>query len=311
MRRILTKLDLHKTSYVPGVSRANSKGILSEGEAPVGASMEEKLILDSSGGSGLTGILRKSSKLHSRKIINSLPGLNQSGFTLVEVAIIVPIMIIIAVSILAMLITLVTSTMIPNARGIIMQDQQKAFDNIESDINSSTRLLSTLPSGFTDSASTDYASPPSGTTVLRIETFNQITNPNDTTGTKTIPAFMGSAPCTNTTVLTKENIAPIVIVYFVRDNSLYRRTLVDNTLATCGTKLAKQTCSTCSSKDLQLLRASSVTKFEVIYYSSAQNDTITTDPTQAKSARITITATLDTVGQTVEYTATIRIVRLN
>lgn len=237
---------------------------------------------------------------------------NQSGFTLVEVAIMAPIMILVVLGILTILIALVSSTTLPNARGVIMQDQQKAFDNIESDINNSTSLLSTPPTNFTDSASNDYASPPANTTVLIIQMFNQIANPNDTTGTKSIPAFEGSSPCTNATSLEKNNIAPIVIIYFVKDNSLYRRTLVDNSPATCGAKLAKQTClSSCSSKDLQLVNSSSVTNFGVIYYSDAQNDIVTADPTLAKSAKITITATLDAAGQTATYTAKIRVVRLN
>lgn len=238
----------------------------------------------------------------------------QAGFTLVEVAIVAPLMILIAISILAVLITLVTSTVTPNARGIMMIEQQKAMDSLQKDIGNSTTLLApaALPSGFSDSASSDYSSPPTGTVVLKAQTFNQTTDTNDTTGTKILPAFKGSSPCTNLTSLEASNIAPIVAVYFVKDSILYRRTLVDDTLATCATKLAKQTCiSSCTSKDLQLISTSKVKKFDIIYYTSLTSDTVTTAPASAKSAKITITSTLDAAGQTNEYTSVARIIKLN
>ncbi|MDO8335251.1 MAG: prepilin-type N-terminal cleavage/methylation domain-containing protein [Candidatus Saccharibacteria bacterium] len=252
----------------------------------------------------------------------------QRGFTLVEVAIVAPIMILVALSIVAILITLVTSTIRPNATSMLMQQQEKAFDVIESDINnsyvyisstSSSGFLSSLPSGFTDSSPSDYSSPPSGTTVLRLQTFNQIVNPSDTTGTKVIPAFKDTnTSCSNTTDMTANNIVPIVIIYYVKNNVLYRRTLTYNYASTppqtCGTKLAKQTtCSTgCTSEDLALVTADKIDTFSVDYYTGINNNTLTNnDPTLGKSAKVTIGATLQAGGDAVSYTSSIRASRLN
>ncbi len=236
----------------------------------------------------------------------------QNGFTLTEIAIIAPLMIVVALSIVTVLITLVSSTIGPNARSILLQQTEKAFDTMETDINNSSGLLSGLPVNFADSASSDYTTPPTGTKVLRIATYDQIVNPNDTTGTKTIPAFRGGAPCSNATALDGSNIVSIVVVYFVRDNNLYRRTLTDSSLpATCGTKLAKQTCSTCSSEDLKLIESDGFTTFDVEYYTGITNDIVTNDPTVARSAKITIASSLDAGGETVSYSATLRAARLN
>lgn len=239
----------------------------------------------------------------------------QRGFTLVEIAIITPIMILVAISIVAVLIALVTSTVRPNARSIIMQQEEKALDSIEGDVNNSSAILSsTLPSNFSDSNIADYNFPPAGTTVLRVQTYDQIINPNDTTGTKVIPAFKDGSACSNMTNLNSTNILPIVVVYYVKNEVLYRRTLTDNTSpapAICGTKLAKQTCLTCSSEDLALVRADKLTSFDIIYYTGINNDIVTADPTIAKSAMISITASLEAGGDTVEHTTSLRVARLN
>lgn len=238
----------------------------------------------------------------------------QRGFTLVEIAVVTPIMILVAISIIAVLITLVSSTVRPNAKSILMQQQEKALDSIESDVNNSSIILSTLPSNFSDSNSVDYASPPAGTTVLRVQTYDQIVNPNDTSGTKVIPAFKDSAACSNITDLNATNILPIVTIYYVKNEVLYRRTLIDNTSpapAICGTKLAKQTCLTCTPEDLALVRADQISGFAVTYYTGINNDVVTTDPTLAKSATISITASLEAGGDTVENTTSLRVARLN
>lgn len=246
----------------------------------------------------------------------------QRGFTLIEVAIVAPIMILVAISIVAILIVLVSSTVRPNAQSLIMQQEEKAFESIESDINnsyvyisstSSYGFLSSLPSNFTDTAASDYSSPPSGTTVIRLQTFNQIIDSNDSSKTKVLPAFKDTGSCSNITDLSSSNIAPIVVIYYVRDNTLYRRTLVDNTNpSTCGTKLAKQSClSSCAAEDSALVRVDSLKTFSIEYYTGITNDTVTTDPTLAKSAKVTITAASDAGGDSVEYTSSLRAARLN
>ena len=238
----------------------------------------------------------------------------QRGFTLIEVAIVTPVMILVAISIVAVLITLVSSTVRPNAKSILMQQQEKALDSIESDVNNSSAILSTLPANFSDNNSNDYSLPPSGTTVLRVQTYDQIVNPNDSSGTKVIPAFKDSAACSNVTDLNAANILPIVTVYYVKNEVLYRRTLIDNTSPTpaiCGAKLAKQTCLTCSSEDLALVRADRLSGFAVTYYTGINNDVVTTDPALAKSATISITASLEAGGDTVENITSLRVSRLN
>lgn len=238
---------------------------------------------------------------------------NQKGFTLVEVAVIAPMMILIALAIVAVLVTLVSSTVAPNAKALLMQQQEKAFDTIENDINNSSTLLSTLPANFSDSVASDYATPPANTEILRVQGYDQIQNPGDTSGTKVIPAFKDTAVCSNITDLSASNIVPVVIIYFVKDNILYRRTLIEDTpSSTCGTKLAKETgCAQAScTKDTQLVQGDTILIFDIEYYSTTTGTTTTT-PALAKSAKITIKSALNAGGDSIEYAASIRAARLN
>lgn len=246
----------------------------------------------------------------------------QRGFTLIEVAVIAPVMILVAISIVGILIILVSSTVQPNARSLIMQQEVRALDSIESDINNSYAyinsttsygFLSDLPANFSDSAISDYSDPPNGTMVLGIQTFNQIIDSTDSSRTKVLPAFKDTASCSNTTNLSPNNIAPIVVVYYVKNNTLYRRTLVDTSNpSTCGTKLARQTCLTsCAAEDVALVQVDELRVFNVEYYTGITNDVVTTDPTAARSAKVTITAASDAGGDSVQYTSSLRAARLN
>lgn len=264
----------------------------------------------------------------------------QRGFTLVEVSVVVPMIIIIIVGILALLITLVRNNVVQSTRSAIVNDTRLALGSLEKDINASTLFFpSTLPGG----TYSDFNQPglsgtykTNGTTVsgatstsintLMVQSYNQIADPQDTTGTKTIAAFKGTAPCSGSTFSQSSNIVPIAVLYFVSNGTLYRRTLIDKTNpTTCGTKLIKQSCPTgsdantpaCTVKDTALLN--NVTQFDVDYYlapsdASAMNAYVASpSPTidQAKAINVTISASTIVSGSSVSHNASLRMTRVN
>lgn len=119
-------------------------------------------------------------------------------------------------------------------------------------------------------------------------------------------------------------------IYFVANNTLYRRTLV-NTTSPCGgyTNAQKQTCSSsatdnyCQGVDAKII--SNVTEFRVDYYSDANNTTPmdptddtkhtkyddATVPNMAKSVGITLSAKSGPDNSDPIYTSTLRISRIN
>lgn len=262
----------------------------------------------------------------------------QGGFTLVEVAVVVPMIVIIVIGILALLITLVRNNVVQISRNNQVYQTRLALASVEKDVSSSTLFFpSTLPGAtFSDfnapglsgtyktNGTLSGGSSSSNLNALFLQAYNQILDPQDATKTKVTAAFKGTPPCSGSAITQTSNIAPIAVLYFVTNGTLYKRTLVDKTNpTTCGTKLIKQSCPTgsdantpvCSVKDVALL--SGVTQFKVDYYLNA-NDTVVMDayigspsPTidQAKAIAVTITSATTASGASVSHTATLRMAK--
>ncbi len=118
------------------------------------------------------------------------------------------------------------------------------FESVNQDVTSGSVFSTSVPVGFSDPNSADYSSPPANTEVLIIKGYNQIKDPTDTTGTKILPAFKGAAPCSGTTNTSSTNIASTVIIYFVKNGTIWRRILTETSPGTiCATPLLiTQTC---------------------------------------------------------------------
>lgn len=264
----------------------------------------------------------------------------EHGFTLVEVAVVVPMIIVIVIGILSMLVILVRSNVVQSTRSSLVNDTRIALGSIEKDTDASDLFFpDTLPSatykdfnepGLTGTYKTygTLASGASSTNLntLFIQTYNQILDPQDTTNTKAIAAFKGASPCSATS-MSSTNIAPMAALYFVKNGVLYRRIITDRTNpALCGTgPLVRQTCPTgsdanvpqCLRKDTALL--DNVSQFKVDYYLNAYDVSAlnayvaSPSPTidQAKSILVTVSSSATASGTRVSHTVSLRVTRLN
>lgn len=219
------------------------------------------------------------------------------GFTLVEVAIVTPMVILIVLGILSLLIILVRNNAIQYNQASAVGGIRTALATIEKDIDNKTTFLpSTLPANFTDfnppgqsgayntafgTTAGNPMTPSTNLNSLFILASNQMVDTQiDTSGDQTTTAIKGTPVCNLATVTDPSNIIPITIIYFVNAGTLYRRTLIDNTNPTsCGPLLIKQSCPTgsdshspaCKVKDTALLN--NVTQFEVDYYANPGDPT--------------------------------------
>ncbi len=264
---------------------------------------------------------------------------SQRGFTLVEVAVVVPMIIIIVVGILAMLILLVGNNVIQGSRSGLVNNTRAAFTNIEKDVDNSSSFIPSVLSnvnfkdnnepGLTGTYKTNgtlaSGSPSINLNSLFIQSYNQIVDPNDSSGTKIIPAFKGTAPCSGAAIAQSSNIVPIVVIYFVNNGTLYRRTIIDRTTpAACGTVLVKQACPAgisggtpaCAVQDVALL--ANVSQFKVDYYQNASDatamlayDPIPTPTTidNAKAILVTISSSTSANGTNVSHSSFLRMTR--
>lgn len=272
---------------------------------------------------------------------------NENGFTLVEVAVVVPMIIIIVVGILSMLILLVTSNVIQGTRSEVVSKTRAALATVEKDVNNSNSFFpSTLPSatfkdfnepGLSGTYKTWGTGDPGSSSghyvtnsctalyclnTLFIKGYNQIIDPVD--NTKVIPAFIGPPPCSAATAKL-DNVSPVAILYFVDAGTLYRRTIVDRTNPTlCGTgPLMRQSCPSgsdsntpaCAVKDTVIL--DNVSQFKVDYLLNPSDTTpmnayaSVPSPTidQAKAIIVTVIVNETAASGGIRYTNSLRMSR--
>ena len=217
------------------------------------------------------------------------PTPKQSGFTIVEVAIIVPILSLMVTSIVVVLVTLITSMAIQTGKNTLTYDTKAALSQLEADVQrSSTFIGTTLPSTYNSGtlpSNSSQAAPSfyktSGTNpfgisnqyvtirTLVLKSYDQMKNPNGSQST--VPVVLGTPPCSSLFAVSSTTTLPVAITYFVDRGTLYRRVTPDNTTtATCGTPLIKKNCPTvaadCTPKDTALV--SGVMKLDIQYYTS-------------------------------------------
>lgn len=195
------------------------------------------------------------------------------GFTIVEVAVVVPMIALVVLGILGLLVSLITDMAATSSQSMSANDALNAVAIIRKDIESSKSFFpSTLPSNYNITSplttTTTFQTQISSLPILLIETTDQIKNPiNSTT---TLPAKVGSGNTCNTlTDITNTNTLSAAIVYFVSNNILYRRVIPDNTnTPTCGTPLIHKNCPTtasdCAPKDTPILY--NVKSFDITYF---------------------------------------------
>jgi type II secretory pathway pseudopilin PulG len=256
------------------------------------------------------------------------------GFTIVEIAVVAPILILVVVAILAALYAIINNMSTQVGRNGSMNDTRAIYKQLESDIEYglsfyATTLPSTLSDVNTPVNGKDYkyhGTLSDGTTssnlnTLFIQSYNQTKSSDAALAGAAVPVTWGACPTTTLRVDAATGV-PIAIIYYVNNGILYRRTVVhndtfNNAVAKCGTPRIRQSCQNppqtkCTVEDQQLLTG--VTNFIVDYYASYTDampinayDTTPSIPVdQAKSIVLTIKKNNIAAGELVEYQSSMR-----
>ncbi|MFZ1301132.1 MAG: type II secretion system protein [Candidatus Microsaccharimonas sp.] len=257
------------------------------------------------------------------------------GFTVVELAVATPIVIIVMVTILGFLISLLTDFSNQRISQTLNVNGQVALQQIEADVKLSPQFLTTVDtSTFSDpygpintgSAWSFEGSAPTTSPYYRaliLETYATTQNPILSTRA---PVYLNQVGCTGDQLYTNDVLRNTVI-YFIRNQTLYRRVLTDTTSATCSSPFQVQSCptdvtyprsSSCVTDDVELLK--NVSGFNITYYSDAGSSTALTtynlspaNPAilvNAVSADVSIIHS-DSSSGSITNTATLRVTRLN
>lgn len=253
----------------------------------------------------------------------------ENGFTLIEVLLIAPFMIIMISVIVSLLVNLTTNNLLSGSEIELSSDTKTALNFIEDDVRLSPAFITTSESAFDDPYGPDnagtawsYKGANANNRALISRTYatsKSIKDPDKT------PVYISKYGC-DTAVLPSNPVLTTNTIYFVRNSNLYRRILTDTSQALCNTQFQRQSCPTdvaypratiCRTDDSLLVKG--VTKFDVQYYANSGDTTpidvyASTDPyvlSSAKTIEVTISAAQTVAGEQLSSTSSIRISRLN
>lgn len=264
-----------------------------------------------------------------------------SGFTLVEMLIVAPIVIGIIGIFITVVITMTGDILTARGSNGLAYSIQDTLARIEQDARMSGAYLATnniplvSPQGYNNDT-TAFHNATTDTTVGPMLIFNSYTttsNPSSSTRKiiyKTLPNTCGSNSENKNSPLT------INIVYFVKNNTLWRRTITKSTYTTDGCSLPWQqpSCapgvvnSFCKTQDIRLVDGVSPNGgFNITYYTSINPDVVNTEATNvsagktdatrltglqaSKVAKVTINATSSVAGRDIARSGSVLITSSN
>lgn len=254
--------------------------------------------------------------------------INSRGFTLVEVLIISPIIILFIGAFLALLISLTGESLVVREKNTAAYNTQSALDDIEASVTQAVAFLPTtgtvpIPQGKDNSTSvgTPFTNETTGEpNALIIRSAATTSNPHD-------PAreliYMGAGTCDP-----KNPLYTYYTVYFTAldpdtagdttDRALYKRTILPQS-PSCKVAWQRGSCdvsrmtshpSVCKARDEKLV--SGITTFDVQYYIGSSTTAIA-DSQAASATDVSVNMALSkqVAGSTVQYSGNVRTNSLN
>ncbi|MBM3210319.1 hypothetical protein FJZ39_03190 [Candidatus Saccharibacteria bacterium] len=234
-----------------------------------------------------------------------------AGFTIVEIAVIAPIMIAAVVTIIAAIITMTTSTLSSRTESQLLHTTRQAIDTATQDIRLSASFMTEIPFnlstpfGRDDNTASFVDSPAeSSNDTLILASFQTDQNPLEPTRQLVLQPGAGVA-CANATFSNSQALQYYTI-YFVKESTLWRRIIKSNETG-CTPSWQRSTCSpgrqngtSCVTQD-QLV-ADNVQAFRVAYFATANSTTAINSTNSAgvnaTTARITLELAQNVNGTT-------------
>lgn len=246
----------------------------------------------------------------------------QSGFTLIEMLIVAP-LIIIFIGVIIVAITSLTGSSLRSYEQNSMEFQvQDALDTIKSTTLASSRFLTTTsnltsPQGLNNNTTNfSYSSSPN-TLIL---TVPATTTSPVAPSRKLIYAYTSSSSeCNNNPVTEKKSPYSFTIVFFVKNNSLWKRTIADPGNP-CSTPWQRSSCAAeasgavCKAKDEKL--TDNVAGMTVDYYPTADEGaakltSITGPSIPGNTIEVKLTLAKTVSGEDITQTGSVKTTRQN
>jgi len=237
------------------------------------------------------------------------------GFTLVEMLIVIPIVMIVIGGVITAIIGMTGDILSSRAADTLTYSIQDSLTQIRQDVEQSNGFLATddftptSPQG-SDGSTAAFTNVGGESPVLILKSTATTANPNLLTSSTIYLANQPNA-CGSANIAQNQALS-VNIVYFVHNNSLWRRVVVPSNYQTAGCSVPWQLASCfpgnnsaiCKSDDADLVDADSI-NFGLQYYDGANDmtaDPTAVDTTASTSARNTALQDTDTVGITITAT---------
>lgn len=277
---------------------------------------------------------------------SSTPKKNQ-GFTLVEMLVVAPILILMIGAFIAMVISLTGEALRSRLTDGMTYSIQDALSQIQTDVELSTAFLAendislaTSGQGYGDTATTNstvnFNNIDTGHNAIILKLVATTENRNSPTA---VPVYEANAPntCSNPALYVSNTPMYVNIVYFVENNTLWRRVIMPSNYATgsayCGTTWQRPTCTPsyiaasrtfCKAADTALISAPDGIEVSIGYYASPESTTLVGAATNSanstavrntslqgtKTVETALSITQDISGETLQRNGEIRATRL-
>lgn len=252
----------------------------------------------------------------------------RAGFTLVEVLIIAPVVIIAISGFIALMVSLVGDVLVTRDQNNLMYETQDALDRIEQDTRLSTQFLTTsgtqiAPQGSDSNFTGTAAFSNSGSTLI-LGSLTTDKTPSDPT--RKLVYYTNQPYTCNSSQVGYNRVFLSKVIYFIKNGSLWRRAILPdyNTNVTpddftiCSVPWQRNTCSPgyapatrCQTNDSEVM--ANVSSFSIKYYSTPSG-TIDIGSAQAQAAstiEVTLNGQKTTGGRSLTSTGSVRATKLN
>ena len=253
-----------------------------------------------------------------------------NGFTVVEMLVVAPIVILFIGAFISAIVSMTGQVLISRASNSLMYNIQDALNRIEQDTKISNKLLATnditgltSPQGYNDDTTPfENASPTSGNAII-LEQY-AITN-NPASNVRNL-LYTNSPNACNSSLVTQNQPMKINVIYFVKNNTLWRRTILPSDYKTAGCDATtptvspvlpwqqpscnpSQTGSICETNDIELVNGiTNISDFSIDYFDSSDStveNTAASDSSKSEADRGTAIQTANTIQVTINAKNTV------
>lgn len=230
---------------------------------------------------------------------------DNAGFTLIEVLVVSPLVILIVGVLVAAIISLTGKSLVAQQTSSALSGMQVTFDDIDRDMTSSGKLSSTTgslssPQGSNDATSAFNAS--DKVLIVQIPALDK-DNLNDV---RNLIHYSDAPNSCSSDGVNANSIVYITHVYFVKDEYLWRRTILPGDIGNaCKTPWQVDTCapgqtaSRCKSQDKQLVRIGDGS-FDLTYLKKDGSAIPVSSAGSAYAVEVSIASKLQIAGRTTE-----------